>query len=275
MLSGEQTGRRKLVQLNLSPLSGALTDKLTELDHHGIGDVVIDGGPFPSPADETRLVHHLEVFGDVWLLAIDVLRQFTNGLFSGLQHLEQPQTKWLTEHLKSPSNEGYHFVTLRKRLCHRFTISRYWNTIFKVENLMRNSVRRWIDVREPSEFARGHIEGSELVPLARLSRECAGWDKHQPITLVCRSGGRAGRAQAQMTAKGFTNVHVLPGGVEEWRSKGNRLIAVAGGDRSSGSRSTLILYGPIAILFLGLAHYLSLWFLVVPALVGTKLALSR
>ena len=140
---------------------------------------------------------------------------------------------------------------------------------------MPKSARRWIDVREPSEFARGHIEGSELVPLGRLAQECAGWDKHQPFTLVCRSGGRAGRAQAQMAAKGFTDVHVLPGGVEQWRSKGNRLIAVAGGDRSSGSRLAQMLYGLIAILSLGLAHYLSPWFLLVPALIGIRIVLSR
>ena len=55
---------------------------------------------------------------------------------------------------------------------------------------------RLIDVREYPEFAEGHIEGSELVPLGILDKASEGWDRSAPLTLVCRSGTPCGRCAA-------------------------------------------------------------------------------
>jgi rhodanese-related sulfurtransferase len=86
---------------------------------------------------------------------------------------------------------------------------------------------RLIDVREYPEFAGGHIEGSELVPLGSLEKASEGWDHAAPLTLVCRSGQRAERARQTLSTKGFTSLTVLEGGVDAWRS-GGRPLAVSG-----------------------------------------------
>ena len=56
-----------------------------------------------------------------------------------------------------------------------------------------------IDVREPMEYASGHIAGSLNVPLNRLLQA----DLPQgPLVLVCQSGNRSHRALGQLMAQG-------------------------------------------------------------------------
>jgi rhodanese-related sulfurtransferase len=74
---------------------------------------------------------------------------------------------------------------------------------------------RFVDVREPHEFTGelGHLEGSELVPLATVEAASASWDKDAELVLVCRSGARSGRIAAVLVSKGFTKVINLKGGM--------------------------------------------------------------
>ncbi len=131
---------------------------------------------------------------------------------------------------------------------------------------MRN--RRLIDVRQPAEFAGGHIEGSELVPLSRLSRACEGWDRKQPITLICLSGHRAQVAHRQLSAHGFADLYVLPGGIRKWRAAGKPLQKLpqtpAARLRKWGFRLGIVLAGG------ALAYFVSPWFLVVPAVAAVR-----
>ena len=82
---------------------------------------------------------------------------------------------------------------------------------------------RLIDVREYPEFAEGHIAGSELVPIGTLDKASEGWDRSAPLTLVCRSGGRAADARQILADKGFTALAVLAGGVQAWTVSGKSL----------------------------------------------------
>lgn len=81
---------------------------------------------------------------------------------------------------------------------------------------------RVIDVRTPGEFADGHIPGSYNVPLADLPahRDELRASRGGPVVLVCRSGRRAGQAEAQLATAGLTGVHVLDGGVAAWQAGG-------------------------------------------------------
>lgn len=128
--------------------------------------------------------------------------------------------------------------------------------------------RRLIDVRQPAEFAAGHIEGSELVPLRKLARECEGWDRKNSITLVCLSGHRAQVAQRQLSGRGFEDVYVLPGGIRKWRAAGKPLKQVpqttAARIRKWGLRLGIVAAGGV------LAYLITPWFLVIPAVLAVR-----
>lgn len=83
----------------------------------------------------------------------------------------------------------------------------------------RNQVRI-VDVREPEEFDAelGHVPGSELVPLATVRAHFQRGDDDQLIVLVCRSGGRSGRAAEQLVSMGYRHVINMAGGMIQWNA---------------------------------------------------------
>ncbi|MCW5951761.1 MAG: molybdopterin-synthase adenylyltransferase MoeB [Propionibacteriaceae bacterium] len=70
---------------------------------------------------------------------------------------------------------------------------------------------RLLDVREPAEFAEGHLPGSLNLPLAAvLAGEEVPDDR--PVLVICRSGARARVAAAALAARGH-RTEVLEGGL--------------------------------------------------------------
>lgn len=54
-----------------------------------------------------------------------------------------------------------------------------------------------LDVREPSEWEQGHIEGATLIPLGQLLQRSAELPTDQTIVVVCRSGNRSAQGRFQ------------------------------------------------------------------------------
>src|SRR5579871_6225127 len=81
-----------------------------------------------------------------------------------------------------------------------------------------------VDVREYPEFASGHIEGAQLVPLGEVERMTEGWAREQAMVLVCKAGGRAEQARRRLAAKGFSELMVLEGGMDRWRAEGRPVV---------------------------------------------------
>ena len=77
-----------------------------------------------------------------------------------------------------------------------------------------------LDVREPAEYAEGHIAGSTLIPLGQLANRISKLPQDRPIVAVCRSGNRSGAALSVLTRAGFTNVLNLRGGMTAWARSG-------------------------------------------------------
>ena len=63
-----------------------------------------------------------------------------------------------------------------------------------------------LDVREPFEYAEGHVEGTTLVPLATVAQRTAEFDKDEPVYVFCRSGNRSLGAARELVAAGFTEL---------------------------------------------------------------------
>lgn len=79
-----------------------------------------------------------------------------------------------------------------------------------------------IDVREPDEYAAGHLPESRNVPVARLAERAGDFEKFKdsPIIVVCASGARSAGSCKQLEKLGFSKVHNLDGGINAWRVAG-------------------------------------------------------
>ena len=85
------------------------------------------------------------------------------------------------------------------------------------ERMERGEAPVLIDVREPHEWAAGHIAEAEHIPLAQVPQRLADIPKDRDVVMICRSGGRSGRAQDfLMTQHGYTRVKNLVGGMQRW-----------------------------------------------------------
>lgn len=76
-----------------------------------------------------------------------------------------------------------------------------------------------IDVREPAEYAEGHVPGASLVPLMTVPQRLADLPDASPLYVVCAVGARSAQAVAFLTARGVEAVNV-DGGTRDWLAAG-------------------------------------------------------
>ncbi len=80
-----------------------------------------------------------------------------------------------------------------------------------------------VDVREPHEYAAGHIPGAINLPLSRFS--LGQLPSGKPIVLVCQAGGRSAKALQQALGAGAKDIcHYAPG-TGGWKSRGGAVVA--------------------------------------------------
>lgn len=78
-----------------------------------------------------------------------------------------------------------------------------------------------IDVREPSEYAQGHIPGVKLIPLNTfLNRAREYVDGKDNLIFVCAVGQRSAVASEMAAALGVKNIFNIEGGTNGWAKKG-------------------------------------------------------
>ncbi len=88
-------------------------------------------------------------------------------------------------------------------------------TEVEVKSMMKDKNTMIVDVREPYEYASGHIKGAKLIPLGSLPNRLNELNKDKNIILVCASGARSGRAASFLSKKGY-RVFNLAGGMMRW-----------------------------------------------------------
>ena len=78
-----------------------------------------------------------------------------------------------------------------------------------------------VDVREPHEFAKGHIENARNISLGSLDEKIYELEpyKNSPIIIACQQGTRSKEACKKLVKQGFTQVYELSGGILSWEDQ--------------------------------------------------------
>jgi rhodanese-related sulfurtransferase len=84
-----------------------------------------------------------------------------------------------------------------------------------------------IDVRNPSEWHAGVMEGAELIPLSKLEHQIANMDKNQKYLIHCAGGYRSMMAASIMKKHGFEHVKNVRGGINKIKESGFMLVIPA------------------------------------------------
>ncbi|MGA0878495.1 MAG: rhodanese-like domain-containing protein [Ilumatobacteraceae bacterium] len=96
-------------------------------------------------------------------------------------------------------------------------------TVDELESLVAGGARL-VDVREPDEYAAGHVPGARLVPLGEVPARVADCVEGGGTTyLICRSGGRSATACQHLAGLGLDVVNVA-GGTMAWIMSGRPVV---------------------------------------------------
>jgi rhodanese-related sulfurtransferase len=87
--------------------------------------------------------------------------------------------------------------------------------------LMNDDNTAVIDVREPHEYAEGHIEGARHIPLGKIEERAHELEayRNKPVVVTCQSGTRSPAASRKLCALGFTQVFEMKGGMMAWEDQ--------------------------------------------------------
>jgi sulfur-carrier protein adenylyltransferase/sulfurtransferase len=73
-----------------------------------------------------------------------------------------------------------------------------------------------LDVREPWEIKLASLPGTLNIPLNEVPARLGELNPHAELVVMCHAGGRSRRAAEFLSARGFTHVANLAGGIDAW-----------------------------------------------------------
>jgi rhodanese-related sulfurtransferase len=86
--------------------------------------------------------------------------------------------------------------------------------------LFKEKKVRFIDVREPWEFATAKIDGSELMPMGDVpSRAHQELDPEERLVVLCHHGMRSLNTTVWLRNQGFEQAQSLRGGIDAWSAE--------------------------------------------------------
>lgn len=76
-----------------------------------------------------------------------------------------------------------------------------------------------VDVREPDEYAAGHVPGARLVPVDKIPGTLDELPTDSPVYVVCASGNRSRSGADQLAERGI-DAWSVAGGTSAWAESG-------------------------------------------------------
>ncbi|MGN6358981.1 MAG: MBL fold metallo-hydrolase [Thermomicrobiales bacterium] len=80
-----------------------------------------------------------------------------------------------------------------------------------------------LDVREPEEYARGHVPGAVNLPQAELASRLDEVPRDRPVQVICQGGYRSLRSAQFLRQRGYARVLNVQGGTAAWQASGHPL----------------------------------------------------
>jgi rhodanese-related sulfurtransferase len=80
-----------------------------------------------------------------------------------------------------------------------------------------------VDVREPHEFAAGHIPESVNLPLSRFDPHDLPAATDRTVVIICQAGVRSRKALNRAQAAGRSDLKHYAGGMAQWRARGGEV----------------------------------------------------
>lgn len=83
-----------------------------------------------------------------------------------------------------------------------------------------------VDLRAAADFAAGHVPAARHIALDELQAKIGQIAKNKatPVLLVCQTGLQSNKASEAVRAAGYTEVHVLQGGLSAWQQAGMPVV---------------------------------------------------
>ena len=94
-------------------------------------------------------------------------------------------------------------------------------TVQEAQEMMGRDDVVVIDVREPHEYAGGHVPDAKLIPVNSVYARREELPKDKDIIMVCQVGQRSALASEMAAAAGLTRLFNLEGGTDAWVKAGN------------------------------------------------------
>lgn len=94
-------------------------------------------------------------------------------------------------------------------------------TLLQATQIINQGKALILDVREPAEFAAGHLRDAKNISLKTLPAKLGELEKFKskPVIVVCATGTRSSSATAQLKKAGFSEAVSLNGGMVAWQEQ--------------------------------------------------------
>jgi rhodanese-related sulfurtransferase len=86
-----------------------------------------------------------------------------------------------------------------------------------------------LDVREPDEWAAGHVPDAVHVSMMEIPTRMGELPADRDIVVICRVGGRSAQVVGFLNQQGRGNVRNLRGGMYAWAAAGRPVVDGHGG----------------------------------------------